>query len=101
MDSPLSSIVADLVLQHLETRAINMLFIWLPIYYRYVDDIFLACSCELLDNVLEIFNSLYERIQFTVEVGESNRLNFLDVTAIISDKKIIFDYIRNRPFPAA
>jgi len=31
---------------------------------------------------LEILNSLHERIQFTLEVGESNRLHFLDVTAI-------------------
>jgi len=51
MGSPLSPIVADLVLQHLETRAINMLPTRLPFYYRYVDDIFLACPYDLVNNV--------------------------------------------------
>jgi len=57
-------------------------------------------SPDLLNNVLEISNSLYERIQFTLEISESNRLQFLDVTAIIADKKIIFDLYKNLPFPA-
>jgi len=75
MSSPLSPIVADLVLQHLETRAINILSTRLS-FYRYVDDIFLACPCDLINNVLDIFDLLHERIKFTVEVGESNHLNF-------------------------
>jgi len=60
--------------------------------------IFLACPPDLLNNVLEIFNSLHERIQFTLEVGESNRLQFLDVTVIIADKKIIFDLYKKSTF---
>ena len=39
-------------------------------------------------------NSLHTRLQFTMEVGnDDNRLNFLDITLIIDNKKIIFDYI--------
>jgi len=41
---------------------------------------------------------LYERIQFTLEVGESNRMHFLNVTAIIADKKIIFDLYKKPTF---
>jgi len=37
-------------------------------------------------------NSLHTRLQFTMEVGNDNRLNFLDIT-FIDNKKIIFDYI--------
>jgi len=42
MGSPLSPVIADLVLQDLELVAINNLPFHLPFYYRYVDDIILA-----------------------------------------------------------
>jgi len=42
MGSPLSPILADLVMQDLETYALQKLGIAIPFYYRYVDDIALA-----------------------------------------------------------
>jgi len=44
------------------------------------------------------FNSLHKCIQFSLEVGESNRLHFLDVTAITTDKKIIFNLHKKPTF---
>jgi len=46
MGSPLSSIIADLVLIDIEDRAINSLNIPLPFYIRYVDDILLAAPSD-------------------------------------------------------
>jgi len=46
--------MADLVLQDLETKAINLLPTRLPFYYRYVDDIFFAGPANYLNNVLEM-----------------------------------------------
>jgi len=43
-------------------------------------------------------NSLHTSLQFTMEVGNDNRLNFLDITLIIDNKKIIFDYISQNIF---
>ena len=45
-----------------------------------------------------IFNSLYTKLQFTMEVGNDNRLNFLDTTVIIDNKRIIFDTYHKTTF---
>jgi len=42
LESPLSPIVADIVMQNFENIAIQKLPVHLTLYYRYVDDIILA-----------------------------------------------------------
>jgi len=91
MGSPLSPIVADLVLQDLESSAIKRLPSHLPLYYRYVDDILLAAPIEQLDTILGVFNSFHERLQFTLEISTNHKINFLDVTVIIKDQRLLFD----------
>jgi len=91
MGSPLSPIIADLVLQDLEMKAIERLPFELPLYYRYVDDVLLAAPVDRLNELLEIFNSFHNRLQFTLEIGINNKINFLDVTIILNDQRIMFD----------
>jgi len=58
MGSPLSPILADIVLQDIEEAALGRISAELPFYIRYVDDILLAAPDDnLLDVILEIFNS--------------------------------------------
>jgi len=64
--SPLSPIIADLVLQDLEGRVLEILGIEVPFYFRYVDDIAMTVHHTLLD----IFNSFHPRIQFTIKIGK-------------------------------
>ena len=98
MGSPLFPIIADIVMQDLEEIAISNLQVFHPLfYYRYVDDIVLAFPSEYIDDTLTIFNSLHTRLQFTMEVGD-NRLNFLDTTLIIDNKRIIFDTYHKTTF---
>jgi len=91
MGSPLSPIIADLVLRDLETKAIDKLPFELPLYRRYVDDILLAAHFDQLGTILDTFNSFHDRLQFTLEISINNRINFLDVTIILDDQKIAFD----------
>ena len=42
MGLPLSPIIAEIVLQNFEVQALERLFLQLPLYYKYVDDIILA-----------------------------------------------------------
>lgn len=86
MGSPLSPIIADIVLQDLERRALDRLSFTLPFFVRYVDDLALAVPSSMVDHTLNTFNSFHTRLQFTVEKGEKNRLNFLDVTIILCGK---------------
>jgi len=73
MSSPLSPIVADLVLQNLESHTLDKL-LFISFYIRYVDDIALAAPCTLFDELLDTFHS---RLKFTMEVGVS--LNFFEL----------------------
>lgn len=63
MGSPLSPVLADIVLQYLEERAIAMLPISLPIYLRYVDDIILNAPPFFFAS---LFSSQFS-IHFTVD----------------------------------
>jgi len=70
MSSPLSPIIADLVMQDLETAALESLPFNLSFYYRYVDDIILISSGffeNSLNLMLQTFNSQHGRLQFTMK----------------------------------
>ena len=91
MGSPLSPIIADIVLQDIECRAIQKLPNTLNFYYRYVDDILLAAPRSDIDEILTSFNSIHERLKFTLEIGENNKINFLNVSILVKNDHIIFD----------
>jgi len=57
----------------------------------YVDDIFIAAPTEN-NSILETFNSLHERLQFTLKASNKDSLN---VTTLIDSYRIIFSY--NKP----
>ena len=44
-----------------------------------------------LRKFLELFNSYHERLKFTVDRGDKNGINFLDVKLIEQEGNIIFD----------
>jgi len=98
MDFPLSPIISDLVLQDLEQSALTQLPIRLPFYFRYVDDILLAAPNDWFDTILEIFNSSHERLQFTLEISNNDRISFLDVMIIIDGHRLVFDCYRKPTF---
>jgi len=87
MDSPLSPIIAEIVLQDLEMKALKLLNIEIPFYHRYDDDIALAAPRHKINECLNAFNSLHNRLQFILETG-GKRLNFLDVTIINNEGTI-------------
>jgi len=97
MGSPLSFIVADLVLQNLESHILDELSFISPFYIRYVDDIALAAPCILFDELLDTFNSFHPRLKFTMEVGGS-QLNFLELSIIIRNSFMIFDWYQKLIF---
>jgi len=97
MGSPLSPIIANIVMDDLESRALNKLNINIPFYYRYVDDIAMAVSCHKSQAVLDTFNSLHPKLQFTME-NDGKKLNFLDVTIINNNGVLDFDIYRKPTF---
>ncbi|XP_018366339.1 PREDICTED: uncharacterized protein LOC108763331 [Trachymyrmex cornetzi] len=91
MGSPLSPIVANLVMAELESRVLGEIHFRVPFYYRYVDDVVLCIPNEEVDTILEKFNAFHPRLQFTLEVG-GNSINFLDTTIILRNGINCCDY---------
>lgn len=97
MGSPLSPILADVVMQDLEQSSINSLSFQPPLYVRYVDDIALMAPSDQFHSVLQCFNSYHSRLQFTMEIG-GNTLNFLDITIIKNNNILIHDWYHKPTF---
>ncbi|XP_072743287.1 uncharacterized protein [Anoplolepis gracilipes] len=57
MGPPLSPIIADIVLQDLEKKALNTLHFNPPFYFRFVDDIIMAVPSDSIDYTPNTFNS--------------------------------------------
>ena len=78
MGSPLSSFLAEAVLQDLERKAVtnnNAIGIW----DRYVDDVFSTVKTNHINDVLNTINHTTEGIAFTKEEEQNKQLAFLDV----------------------
>jgi len=94
MGSPLSPVLADIVMQDLEQKALNKLDFSLPIYYRYVDDILLLTPFEKIDVVLNTFNGIHSRLKFTLELEKNRSISFLDLRLIINNGILFIDWFR-------
>ena len=97
MGSPLSPVIADLVMRRLETVSLISLDLDLVFYFRYVDDICTVVVSSKINLVLEQFNLFHPRLQFTSELG-GDKINFLDVTISINGNRFDFEWYVSRPF---
>jgi len=97
MGSPLSPIIADIVMQELETTVLSTVNFPIPIHYRYVDDILMAVPYDKIDHILNAFNNFHPRLQFTLEVG-GHKINFLDTTIIVEKNRLKIDWYHKPTF---
>jgi len=98
MGSPLSPILADLVMEDLETYCLSRLDFNVHTFHRYVDDIFMIIPAEKLNSVLTTFNSYHPRLKFTYELEKNNKLNFLNTSVIRENGNIITNWFRKPTF---
>jgi len=89
MGSPLSPIIADLVMEDLEKSVLDTINVDIQFYYRYVDDIIMALPNNKVDLIVDSFNEQHERLKFTVEFKDDHVINFLDLS-IKTINNIIF-----------
>ena len=95
MRSPLSPILAEILLNEIETNKLKTWPFDLKFYYRYVDDIFLIVTKNLDENlILATFNDLHHKLKFTLEKEVNAKLNFMDVSVENVDFKIITKWYR-------
>ena len=98
MGSPLSPIIADIVLQDIENKALYILRNVISCYHRYVDDIFLIASKDSIVLILNTFNSFHDRIKFTCEIEKDRQIHFLDLNICIDNDKVIIDWYHKDTF---
>ena len=79
MGSPVSAVIANLVMEDVEQRALASAPVRLSFWKRFVDDIISAVSRNDIDILLQHLNSIEPSIQFTVERETNGHLAFLDL----------------------
>ena len=78
MGSPVSVVVAEIVMQHVEKCALATCWQTLPHWLRYVDDTFTAVHKYKIEDFHDHLNEQNADIQFTKEIEENGKLPFLD-----------------------
>lgn len=73
--------ILDLIQEQLESKSLRI-----RVIRKYVDDLFFLIPIGLLGEVLLIFNSINERIQFTFESERDDQIPFLDMTVHRDEK---------------
>ena len=92
MGSPISPVIANLVMERLEMVPLSKLPFQLSFYKRYVDDIITCIRMEDLQMLLDTFNSFHTRLQFTCEIEKDSCLSFLDTIVIRKSDKLITNW---------
>ena len=80
MGSPVSAVMADIVMEDLEQKALSTFLTSPQLWKRYVDDVCSAAKSTELDEFQKYrLNSIERSIQFTIETENNQDLSFLDV----------------------
>ncbi|XP_044757770.1 uncharacterized protein LOC123315929 [Coccinella septempunctata] len=82
MGNPLSSVLAELVMEDLEKTIIEKLIFKINFFKRYVDDCITAIAESHITPIINELNNYHPKLKFTVEIEKNNRINFLDMTLI-------------------
>jgi len=78
MGSPVSVVVAEIVMQHVEERALATCRKTIPLWLRYVDDTFTVVYKDGIDDFRHHLKEENGDIQFTNEIEYNGKLPFLD-----------------------
>ena len=78
MGSPVSAVIANLVMEDIEHRALTTAPVSPSFWKRFADDVISAVSQDEFVVLLQHLNSIEPSIQFTVERETDGKLPFLD-----------------------
>ena len=78
MGSPVSVVVANVVMEDIEEKAIRSFRNPPRIWKRYVDDTFVIMDQKEVGSFLSHINNLEESTKFTMEIEDNGKIAFLD-----------------------
>ena len=79
MGSSISIILAEAVLQFIESRIFEETSLGIVFWKRYVDDVIAIIPKAKEVNILDFINSIDLNIQFTSETEQNSKLAYLDL----------------------
>ena len=79
MGSPISVTIANLVMEHIEIKAINSFFSPPKLWSRFVDNTFVILKSDIVKRFSAHINSIEASIKFTIEHEKEDKLPFLDI----------------------
>ena len=85
MGSPISPIVANLYMEHFESRALDTAPTRPSMWYRYVDDTMTKIHDCAVSSFSDHLNSINPNIQFTSEEEKNGRIPFLDTCLHVNE----------------
>ena len=88
MGSPVSVVVAEIVMQYKEERALSTYQRTLPFLFRYVDDTITALQQDDIESFHNHINEQNCDIQFTKEIEENGTIPFLDCLVSHDNNKL-------------
>ena len=88
MGSPVPVVVAEIVMQKIEERALATYKRTLAPWLRYVDDTFTAVNKDEINDFHENLNRQNADIQFTKEIEENGKIPFLDCLVTRDNNKL-------------
>lgn len=100
MGNSISGLLADMVMNDLETKTLKNLPFIVTFYKRYVDDIIAVIPQREAQKMLDEFNNydqVHKKLQFTKEEECNRSINFLDMTLTIDNN----GYIRSKWYQKA
>lgn len=92
MGSPLSPILADIVMEDLLDSIVQKLDFKIKLIVKYVDDLFFIIPEETLTHIHNLLNDYHEKLQFTVEKQKNGSLAFLDTRISVLNDKLMIDW---------
>ena len=79
MGSPVSAVIANMVMEDVEQRALATSPVKPFLWKRYVDDVISVVSGNEVESLLSHLNSVEPSIQFTLEHEKDRHLPFIDL----------------------
>ena len=80
MGSPVSAVVANLVMEDVEERVIDSFGQPPRVWKRFVDDTFVILDKVAVDKFFTHLNQIQTSIKFTMEGEKDNCISFLDIS---------------------